>query len=455
MKEFYYREKELDIISRFINSEKKRALAIYGRRRTGKTELILKALESLDDSYYFQINSFDYDTSLIDFKSILKRGKEDTILDSLNTFKDVFKYLNKDKKIIVIDEFPFLAKKNGDVCVEFQYIIDHCLNDNIKLILLGSNRSFMKGQIEDSNSPLYGRFDEIIYLRPFTYKEIKALFKDEQAMYVYALTGGVAQYVMFFKEYKSVSKAIDDLYFNRDGRLFLESGNYLNQELKDATTYNLILRFLGSSAKKASDIASYVKIDNRAIYAYLNKLEELNIIEVVKNPLSNKSDKRYHILDLYLRFAYTFIDPNVSLIASLQEKAKPFVLDQRFDEYLGFVYEEIIRDSLYDYALIGKLNFMPINIGKWWGNIMVNGKWIESEIDVVGINKDDVLFGECKYRNKKVGIKELESLKYKSQFILKEGQKAHYLLASQSGFTNDLLSIRDDSLLLVDGDKAI
>ncbi len=455
MKEFYYREKELDIISRFINSEKKRALAIYGRRRTGKTELILKALESLDDSYYFQINSFDYDTSLIDFKSILKRGKEDTILDSLNTFKDVFKYLNKDKKIIVIDEFPFLAKKNGDVCVEFQYIIDHCLNDNIKLILLGSNRSFMKGQIEDSNSPLYGRFDEIIYLRPFTYKEIKALFKDEQAMHVYALTGGVAQYVMFFKEYKSVSKAIDDLYFNRDGRLFLESGNYLNQELKDATTYNLILRFLGSSAKKASDIASYVKIDNRAIYAYLNKLEELNIIEVVKNPLSNKSDKRYHILDLYLRFAYTFIEPNVSLIISLEEKAKPFVLDQRFDEYLGFVYEEIIRDSLYDYALIGKLNFMPTNIGKWWGNIMVNGKWIESEIDIVGINKDDVLFGECKYRNKKVGIKELESLKYKSQFILKEGQKAHYLLASQSGFTNDLLSIRDDSLLLVEGDKAI
>ncbi len=344
----------------------------------------------------------------------------------------------------------FLAKKNSNVCIEFQYIIDHCLNDNIKLILLGSNRSFMKGQIEDSNSPLYGRFDEIIHLRPFTYKEISALFKDDdEAMNIYALTGGVAQYVMFFKEYKSVSMAIDDLYFNRNGRLFLESGNYLNQELKDATTYNLILRFLGNSDKKASDIALYAKIDNRAIYAYLNKLEELNIIELVKNPLSNKSDKRYHISDLYLRFAYTFIEPNVSLIISLEEKAKSFILNQRFDEYLGFVYEEIIRDSLYDYALACKLDFMPLSIGKWWGNIMLNGKWTESKIDVVGINKNNIVLGECKYRNKKVGIKELDSLKYKSQFILKEDKKVTYLLASGSGFSDELLSIKDDNLLLI------
>ena len=457
MKEFYYREKELDTINHFFKSTKKKALAIYGRRRTGKTELILKALENIKkDTYYFQISSFDYDASLLDFKIVLKRNEEDSLLDSLDTFKDVFKYINKSKRIIVIDEFPFLAKKNTNVCVEFQYIIDHCLNENIKLVLLGSNRSFMKGQIEDSNSPLYGRFDEIIYLKPFSYKEIKALFKkDEDAMDVYALTGGVAQYVMFFKEYKKVSSAIDNLYFNRNGRLFLESGNYLNQELKDATTYNMILRFLGSSDKKASDIASFVKIDNRAIYSYLNKLEELNIIEIANNPLSLKNDKRYHISDLYLRFAYTFIEPNISLITSLESKAKPYVLNERYDEYLGFIYEEIIRDGLFDLALENKLSFMPLNIGKWWGNIMVNGKWIETEIDVVGVNKDSIVFGECKYRNKKMGIKELENLKYKANFILKEGQKSTYILASENGFTNELLNIIDNDLLLIKGNKVI
>ena len=96
MKQFYFREKEIEILNNFFKNDNKRALAIYGRRRTGKTELVLRAIkEAKNDVYYFQISSFDYFTSLSDFKRILKRGGEDTILDSLNSFKDVFTYINK------------------------------------------------------------------------------------------------------------------------------------------------------------------------------------------------------------------------------------------------------------------------------------------------------------------------------------------------------------------------
>ncbi len=314
----------------------------------------------------------------------------------------------------------------------------------------------MKGQIEDSNSPLYGRFDEIISLMPFSYNEVKALFNNEKdAMNVYAMTGGVAQYVMLFKEYKDVSSAINHLYFNRNGRLFLESSNYLNQEFKDSTTYNVILRYLGSSDKKASDIASFTKIDHRAIYSYLNKLEELNIIEIVNNPLNNKKDKRYHISDLYLRFAYTFIEPNISLIVSLEEKAKSYILNEQYNEYLGFIYEEIIRNSLYQLALLNKLPFMPIDIGKWWGNIYLNGNWCESEIDVVGINGNNLVLGECKYRNEKIGIKELDNLKYKASFIVKEGQQVIYLLASACGFTDELIKLKSKDILLIEGNESL
>ncbi len=457
MKGFYFREKELELINNFFNSDNKKSLAIYGRRRTGKTELILKAIEEYKaEAYYFQISSLDYEVSLLDFKKILKKGEKDPILDSLNSFKDVFTYLSNlnKKKIIVIDEFPFLAKKNDDVCVEFQYIIDHCLKNSIKLVLLGSNQSFMKGQIEQSSSPLYGRFDEILFLRPFSYREIKELYKNKKdAMNVYAMTGGVAQYVMFFKEYSSVDKAIDDLFFNRNGRLFLESGNFLNQELKDATTYNTILRLMGSSDKKASDIASKARVDNRAIYTYLNKLEELGIIEIVNNPLASKKEKRYHIADLYLRFAYTFIEPNISIIAGIGKESKSFILDEQYNEYLSFIYEEIIRDNLFSYALEKKISFMPVEVGKWWGNVQLNGNWLESEIDVVGVNKDKVVLGECKYRNKKIGLKELDDLKIKGNFVSGSNKKITYLLASKSGFTDDLLNLKSDDLILVNDEE--
>ena len=90
----------------------------------------------------------------------------------------------------------------------------------------------------------------------------------------------------------------------------------------------------------------------------------------------------------------------------INKDKKVIVIDEKYDEYLDFVYEEIIRDSLYDYALDNKLNFMPLSI---W-------KWTESENDVV-VNKDNVVFGECKYRKKKVGVKELENLKKNNIFV--------------------------------------
>ena len=178
MNKFYFREKEISILNNFLKSKNQKALAIYGRRRTGKTELILQVLnKNKSNMKYYQVSNNDYNAALYDFKNIFEH---DDILDSLNTFKDVFTYLNKTQKItIIIDEFPFLAKKREGITTEFQWIIDHAL-DNIKLILIGSNRSFMKGQIEDSNSPLYGRFDVIINLLPFSFNEVNKLFKKRK-----------------------------------------------------------------------------------------------------------------------------------------------------------------------------------------------------------------------------------------------------------------------------------
>ncbi len=454
MNKFYFREKEISILNNFLKSKNQKALAIYGRRRTGKTELILQVLnKNKSNMKYYQVSNNDYNAALYDFKNIFEH---DDILDSLNTFKDVFTYLNKTQKItIIIDEFPFLAKKREGITTEFQWIIDHAL-DNIKLILIGSNRSFMKGQIEDSNSPLYGRFDVIINLLPFSFNEVNKLFKKEKdAMDVYAITGGVAQYVMFFKEYKTIEEAKDNLIFSRFGRLFLEGPNLLNQEVRDATNYNLILRALGSSRKTASNIASKIKMDPKAIYNYLLKLEELNIIGIVNNPINPKKEKRYYITDLYLRFSYSFIDSNVSMISALGPDSKKYILDNRYDEYLSFIYEDIIRENLYTYANEGYIPFMPNNIGNCYVNVFQDGKWFETEIDVIGINGQNVIIGECKYKNKKIGINELKQLQFKANFLVKSNQNVFYMLASNEGFTKELLELNDKNLLLIHGTRPI
>ena len=230
----YFRDEEKRRLKSFSERGHTRAMAVYGRRRTGKTALMLDYLagDGKGTAIYYQCASFDYQTCLSDFIAVLTAALgENTILRSLNSFRDVFSYLSDTGKaagkVIVIDEFPYLAKKDENAVVEFQWIIDHALK-KMKLILLGSNLSFMKKQLNDSASPLYGRFDEILRIRPFSFTQVHALFPTfEDAVSVYAQTGGVAQYVMFFLYYASVKAATEQLFLARTGRLLQEASNLL------------------------------------------------------------------------------------------------------------------------------------------------------------------------------------------------------------------------------------
>ena len=440
-----FRDSEIKKLNDFCDNPRHKAMAIYGRRRTGKTALVLEFArkEKKRKCIYFQCASFDYSACLTDFTAAIQSQLEgDTVLGSLTSFRDVFTYLDRistEGLVIIIDEFPFLSKKNSDTVIEFQWIIDHSLS-RIKLILLGSNLSFMRKQLGDAEAPLYGRFDEIIEIRPFLFSQVRELFPDfEEAVSVYAMTGGVAQYVMFFKDYSSVKEAEDHLFFDRNGRLFLEASNLLLQEVRDTSKYAAILRAISGSEKDSGQIATRAGMDQRGVFAYLKKLIDLEIVETVENPLSHKKrETRYRISDMLFRFNYTFIEPNISMITALGSRSKQHILGDLYKEYLGFVYEDLIRSSCFEYAEDGRLPFMPMTIGKWWGNVSLDGAWQESEIDVIAFNNDQLLAGECKYRRKAVGINELDLLKAKAGFLPSKGRRMHYLLASRSGFTDAL-----------------
>lgn len=455
---FYYREDEFLQLRKFLARSSAKAMAVYGKRRTGKTRLITEFIQrDAGNTYfiYFQCTSYDYHACLTDFLSVVRNTfPDESYLSSMPSFKDAVVALSKSHSeplCIIIDEFPFLAKKDENVPVEFQWIIDHGLG-SIKLILLGSNLSFMKKQIGNREAPLYGRFDEILEVRPFTYSQVRALFpSQDDAMKVYSMTGGVAQYVMFFLDHPSVQEATASLFFSPDGRLIREAPNMLLQELRDPTTYEQILRALGGSDKTTPQIAEQSGLDSKSLSPYLNRLQELNLVSLVNNPLSSEKRKlRFRITDALFRFHYTFIEPNMSLINSLREKAVDLVLDHRYQEFIGVTYEDIIRDNCFQYALDQTLPFMPRTLGKWWGPVCKNNAWQETEVDLVAYDDHHLLAGECKYRTKSVGLKELDDLKLKVQFIPAGKRELFYLLASRSGFNEELLSLQDPHVILID-----
>ena len=455
---FYFREEEFRQLNGFISSANKKAMAIYGKRRTGKTRLMTEFIQSKPEDYiflYYQCTSYNYQTCLKDFLAIatgLFPG--DTFLSSMTSFREAINLLTQlhpERLCIMIDEFPFLAKKDENVPVEFQWIIDHGLRSN-KLILSGSNLSFMKKQMGDQEAPLYGRFDEMIEVRPFSFPQVRSLFSSfDDAMKVYSMTGGVAQYVMFFLDFPSVQDAVASLFFSPDGRLDREAPNMLLQELRDPTTYEQILRAIGGSDKSISQIADQSGLDSKTVSAYLVRLQDLYLVNVVANPLSTEKRKnRYRITDALFRFHYTFIEPNMSMINALRNQAADYILDHRYQEFIGITYEDIVRDNCFQFALEHVIPFMPRTIGKWWGPVCIDGTWSESEIDLVAYDDHSLLVGECKYRTKAMGLQELEALKLKANFIHSKGRELFFLLASKNGFTDEMKSIQDPHLILID-----
>lgn len=270
-------------------------------------------------------------------------------------------------------------------------------------------------------------------------------------MKVYSMTGGVAQYVVFFLEYPSVQEATASLFFSPDGRLIREAPNMLLQELRDPTTYEQILRAIGGSDKSTPQIAGLSGLDSKGLSPYLARLQDLQLVAPVANPLSTEKRKqRFRISDALFRFHYTFIEPNMSMINALREKAIHHILDHRYQEFIGITYEDIIRDSCFQYALDHVIPFMPNTTGKWWGSVCMDGSWQESEVDLVAYDDHHLLVGECKYRSKAAGIQELDGLKLKAQFIPSKGRELYYLLASKSGFTQELHSLKDSHVILID-----
>ena len=219
---------------------------------------------------------------------------------------------------------------------------------------------------------------------------------------------------------------------------------------KAKTSYEQILRAVGESSKTTPQIAAQSGLDSKGLFPYLNRLETLQIISQAANPLSSEKRKqRYRITDALFRFHYTFIEPNMSLINTLREKAMDIILDHHYQEFVGITYEDIIRENCFQYALENRIPFMPRTLGKWWGPVYMNSSWQESEVDLIAYDDHHLLVGECKYRSKAAGLQELDSLKLKAQFIPSKGRELFYLLASKSGFTDELHTVSDPHLILI------
>jgi len=471
---FYYRKEELEKLRAVYHDDRPQAIAIYGRRRTGKSELIRESFRREKDlaCFYFLCDSDTYLGNLRSFAKELAHflSLEPDSIPTFSSFHQAFLFFQNPlkirKTIIAIDEFPYLSKKkeNSEVAHEFQKIIESDLSPTkTTLILCGSSIRYMKETTENYSSPLYGRFREILQIKPFTYEEVADLFPHYEPfdrLSVFAATGGIAEYVFFFKDYPTFKDAIIALFLTPSGRLLEETSAFLNAEFTEPAVYSAILKRLAGKAQTMPAISSAVGIVGDSLYPYVEKLKSLFIVEEYQTAFNEKKrETRYWICDPFFRFYYGFIDPHRSQISL----GDPQIL---FDDIfapgplhtaLGRTYERaVIRSVLVRLAQKRQIPFVPETLLPWIGQIKTpKGDIIESEIDLCCYDSKNIIIGECKAKNEPLGIEVYQRLVEKIPFVHFGNRKITILLASFTSFTPEVLKLKDAGVLLIQGSQLI
>lgn len=445
---FVGREQELKSLAEHYRTNKFQFAVIYGRRRIGKTALINKFVQDKKAIYFTAIEE-NAEDNLQRFSRAIRHFLNPQLNDDSpfasfeQAFREIGEIAKKDRVVLVIDEYPYLAQAYPAVSSMLQSYIDHVYSKtNMFIILCGSSMSFMEYQVLGYKSPLYGRRTVQYKLRPFTLQEVQELlphYSKMEAFEINSIMGGIPKYLSLISDQVDVLTNVKNTFLNADSILFEEPNNLLKQELRDPATYNSIINAIADGASKLSKIATKAHLASGAISNYLQNLIALGIIgkkiPVTEQDKPKSKKTLYYIKDGMFRFWYTFVSRNISLIEMGYSTPVIEEIKNNLARFLGPSFEELSQAYLWSHMMDKKI--VPEyfrHLGYWWGTDQRIRQKVE--MDVVGISMDESagFFGECKWKNEPISRSILEMLISRSNLF--NYPKKYYYLFSKVGFTD-------------------
>ncbi len=438
---FVGREKELRDLDKMYRSDKFEFAVIYGRRRVGKTALISHFIQDKKAIYFMGVESNEkqnlenFSKSIFEYVEGVQSG---LVFDSFQTALEyVFQLAQKERIIIAIDEYPYVARVSKGLASTLQMLIDK-YKDNSKLMLIicGSSMSYIEDHVLAYKAPLYGRRTAQMKILPFDFAETCRCFNnfsDEDKAIIYGIVGGTPQYLLQMDDKLSIGENIRNTFLNTSSFLFEETENLLKQEVRDTANYNAIITSIATGASRMSEISAKIGENTSVCSNYLKNLISLGIIKK-EIPYGEKSSRKsiYRIADNMFRFWYRFIPANTSIIMRGAVDLAYRRIEPQLSDYMGSVFEDICGQYLWNMLINGKLPVEFAELGRWWGNDPVSRS--QTEIDIMAVqDRNTALFGECKWTNEKVDLGVLEILVKRSQ-IFHYNNTWLYLFA-KNGFT--------------------
>ena len=372
-RKFVDREREIAFLEETYRRSGSQLIVIYGRRRIGKTELILKFLEG-KPHIYFLADEEPEETQIARFARQAADALNQPLL-ALARYRDWGSLLEavavsasklKEKLVIAIDEMPYLISVNKAFPSILQRAWDlHLSKANVMMILVGSSVAMMETEVLSYKSPLYGRRTgqwRVDHLSLTSLPQFLPSYSKQDLARVWGAAGGVPQYLKFFDDSVSFWENLQKLYFSKGGPLYEEAEFLLREELREPRNYKAIIAAIASGCTKLGEICSHTGLDRGLVSKYLQTLERLSIVQKLIPLLSSPTTRRsmYRVADPYFNFWFRYVQPNKTLIETGQVEELLKEVKQDYPTYMGTIYEDIVRRAL-------PRLLKTRRVGKQWG----------------------------------------------------------------------------------------
>lgn len=373
------------------------------------------------------------------------------------------------KKLLVIDEFPYMCKGNPSIPSILQNLWDAAFRDsNVMIILCGSAMSFIEKELLAEKNPLYGRATGIYKMREMGFYDVVKFFpdySDRDKVLAYAVLGGIPHYLRQWNPKLSVGENIKRNILTKGCILYSEVDFLLHQELRETPIYNSIIEAVALGNTKLNDISQKSLVeDTSKTSVYLKNLMELGIVErefsvdAKLKEQANSNRGTYRLTGNFFRFWYAFGFANFSQLEDGDVNGVyEFAVEPELHKFASFAFEDVCREFVREMQKKNELPFRYAKMGRWAGKTTVRDdsaasglRIAETEIDLLCIDKDakEYLVGECKFKKTPFSYSEyLDTLaKLAPQ---KEHTKFHYALFSESGFDEKIIAEaeKDNTLL--------
>lgn len=382
MNDFKGREKEMALLRKSNWREKAQLIALYGRRRVGKTALVEKSFEK-DRLWKFegleglstrkQIQHFFFSLYQYTQNEAYRTTKADVTWEE--AFIQLDKEIGKEPCVVFFDEFQWMASMRGSMVSVFKWAWDNYFSKRrqCRFILCGSVSSFIVRKVVKSKA-LYGRVDLEMHLEPFSVSETWSFFDGqrtrEEALDIHLTLGGVPQYLRELNPKLSLLQNLEQMAFSSLGYFFREYQRLFISHFSKNAHYETILRTLSKKGPLPTEaLATALQIPGGGTLSLL--LEDLALAGFIEKytPVDKPERSRliqYRIEDEFLNFYFQFIEPNRKAIQSDSLKAFEVLSGPAFDQWRGYAFEGLCRK--HHTAIAKTLGFSGIRYraGSWF-----------------------------------------------------------------------------------------